>query len=544
SPNCTVNNSANSYGILSGFSSNVGYDLTTGLGSVNAANLANNWSSVSYNSTSTTLSLSPSPTNITHGTPVTANVTVTSGTGTPTGDVTINAATTNGSVGGGTLSGGSYSGTFNNFPGSSGTTYQVRAHYGGDATHAASDSNAVTITVSSENSKTTLQTLFYNPANGTVGTASSVFYGQYLALIKFAVAGASCSSTTPCDGVPTGTVAVKNNGAAYGSGNYGLNSEGVAEIQTVDLLPATYSFSGTYSGDASFNASTSGTSGFTVTKAPTTTTFTSSATTLASGQSATLTVNVPTQSYGSILQTGTISILNGSTVLATAPVKGASSSTTGLNSATATYTLNASQLNAGSNSITVQYSGDGNYLGSTSAATTITLATGGTSSFSLSASPAGLTVSRGSSGTSTISVAAVNGFSSSVGLSWSISGSPTGAGCTLSPSSVTPGTTSTLTITTVRGSSQTGVFSQWRPVAFSGVTIAGLILVMIPRRRRFAPLLGVLLLLGVAGVISGCGGGSSGSSSTPGTPTGSYTVTVTGTSGSITQTTSVSLTVN
>ncbi|HEY1212929.1 MAG TPA: S53 family peptidase, partial [Bryobacteraceae bacterium] len=122
SANCTVNNSANSYGILSGFTSNVGYDLTTGLGSVNAANLANNWSTVTYNSTSTTLSLSP--TTITHGTSVTANVAVTSGSGTPTGDVTINGATPNGSVGtgnvapvigtlgAGTLSGGSYSGTF------------------------------------------------------------------------------------------------------------------------------------------------------------------------------------------------------------------------------------------------------------------------------------------------------------------------------------------------------------------------------------------------------------------------------------------------
>ena len=534
SPNCTVSNSADSYGILSGFSSTVGYDLTTGLGSVNANNLANNWSTVSYNSTSTTLSLSP--TSITHGTSVTANVAVTSGTGTPTGDVTINGATTNGSVGGGTLGSGSYSGTFKNFPGG---TYSVKAHYGGDATHAASDSNAVTMTVAPENSKTTVQTQFYNPSTGAITSQTSMFYGQYLALIKFTVAGANCSSSTPCDGVPTGTVTAQNNGATYG--NVSLNSDGDAEIQTTELAPASYSFSGSYGGDASFNKSTtSSASTFTVTKAATTTSFTSSATTLGTGQTATITINVPTQSYGAF-QTGTVSILNGSTVLGSVSVKGAVSSA-GLNNATATYTLNASQLNSGANSITVQYSGDGNYQGSTSTATTITLTAA--SSFSLSASPASISVSRGSSGTSTISVTAVNGFSSSVGLSCSISGSPTGAGCTFSPSSVTPGTTSTLTVTTVRGSAQSGVFSQWKPMAFGGVTVAGLLLVMIPRRRRFAPLLGVLLLLGVAGAISGCGGGSSGSPSTPGTPAGTYTVTVTGTSGSITQTTSVSLTVN
>jgi len=538
SPNCTVTNSADIYGILSGFSSTVGYDLTTGLGSVNASNLANNWSTVTYNSTSTTLSLLPSPTNITHGTPVTVNVAVSSGSGIPTGDVAINGSTTNFSVGRGTLNAsGSYSGTFNNFPGG---TYSVKAHYGGDATHAASDSNPVTLMVAPENSKVAVQTLFYNPANNAVGTVSSMFYGQYLALIKFTVAGASCSSSVPCDGVPTGTVTAQNNGATYG--NVSLNSDGDAEIQTTTLTPGNYSFSGSYSGDASFNKSaTSSPSTFTVTKAATTTTFTSSATTLATGQTATLSIKVPTLSYGDF-QTGTVSILNGNTVLGTVSVKGAVSSA-GLNNATAAYTLNASQLNSGANSITVQYSGDGNYQGSTSTATTITLATGGTSSFSLSASPTSLTVSRGSSGTSTISITAVNGFSSSVGLSCSISGSPTGAGCTLSPSSATPGTTSTLTITTVRGSAQSGVFSHWRPVAFGSVTVAGLLLVMVPRRRRFAPLLGVLLLFGIAGFVSGCGSGS-GSSSTPGTPTGTYTVTVTGTSGSITQTTSVSVTVN
>ncbi|WP_187143001.1 Ig-like domain repeat protein [Terriglobus albidus] len=530
SPNCTVNNSADSYGILSGFSSTVGYDLTTGLGSVNATNLANNWSTVTYNSTSTTLSLSP--TSITHGTSVTASVSVSSGSGTPTGDVTINGATTNGSVGSGTLNGGSYSGTFNNFPGG---TYSVKAHYGGDATHAASDSNAVTMTVTPENSKTTAQTLFYNPSNGTVGTASSIFYGQYLALIKFTVAGANCPSTPPC-GIPTGTITVRNNGATYVPSSYTLNSDGVAEIQTTTLVPAAYSFNGTYSGDASFTASTSGTSAFTVTKAPTSTTVSASSTGLIPGQSTTLTINVPTQSYGDF-QTGTVSILNGSSVLATVAVKGTYSTTTGQNYATATYTLNGSQLSTGANSITAQYNGDGNYSSSTSTATTITLAP-----FSLSASPTSVTVSAGSSATSTISVAAASGFTSSVALSCSISGSPTGVGCTLSPSSVNPGTTSTLTITTVHSSARTGVFSEWRPAVFSGVTVAGLLLLTVPRRRRFASLLGVALLLAIAGVAGGCGGGSS--SSKPGTPTGTYTVTVSGTSGSTTQTASVALTVN
>jgi len=93
----------------------------------------------------------------------------------------------------------------------------------------------------------------------------------------------------------------------------------------------------------------------------------------------------------------------------------------------------------------------------------------------------------------------------------------------------------------VHSSAKAGVFSEWRPIAFGGVTVAGLVLLTVPRRRRFASLLGVTLLLAVAGVAGGCGGGSS---SKPGTPTGTYTVIVSGTSGSTTQTASVALTVN
>lgn len=42
SPNCTVNTSGDTIGVLNGYSAGTGYDLATGLGSVNAANLVNN----------------------------------------------------------------------------------------------------------------------------------------------------------------------------------------------------------------------------------------------------------------------------------------------------------------------------------------------------------------------------------------------------------------------------------------------------------------------------------------------------------------------
>jgi len=46
-PNCTTSTSGDQVGILSGYSAAAGYDLTTGLGSFNVANLVNNWASAS-----------------------------------------------------------------------------------------------------------------------------------------------------------------------------------------------------------------------------------------------------------------------------------------------------------------------------------------------------------------------------------------------------------------------------------------------------------------------------------------------------------------
>ena len=71
-----------------------GYDLATGLGSVNVANLITNWSAVTFSPTATQFTLNGGTTGvltITHGDSVAVNATVTpnSGTGTPTGNVAL-----------------------------------------------------------------------------------------------------------------------------------------------------------------------------------------------------------------------------------------------------------------------------------------------------------------------------------------------------------------------------------------------------------------------------------------------------------------------
>src|SRR5271157_5748779 len=147
-----------------------GYDLATGLGSVNAANLVNNCASVSFNHTTSALT-NLSPTTVTHGLPVsfTINVAPGSGSGTPTGDVSLIAQAGNSSsnstgIGSFTLSNGSFSGTTNMLPGGK---YGVTAHYAGNGTYGASDSTPpVQVTVSPEGSQTHVALLTFDPTTG------------------------------------------------------------------------------------------------------------------------------------------------------------------------------------------------------------------------------------------------------------------------------------------------------------------------------------------------------------------------------------------
>ena len=75
--------------------------------------------------------------------------------------------------------------------------------------------------------------------------------------------------------------------------------------------------------------------------------------------------------------------------------------------------------------------------------------------FSISASPTSLTIQQGSSGSSTVTVTSINGFNQPVQLS--VSGAPSGVTATVSPSQVTPpaGGTATSTLTVSVGTAAT-----------------------------------------------------------------------------------------
>jgi len=87
-----------------------------------------------------------------------------------------------------------------------------------------------------------------------------------------------------------------------------------------------------------------------------------------------------------------------------------------------------------------------------------------TPDFTISASPASLSVLQGTSGTSTVSTAAINGFNASIALS--ASGAPAGVTVGFSPSSIAaPGTGSSTVTFTVASSTALGTY----PITITGV---------------------------------------------------------------------------
>src|SRR5882757_262508 len=406
-PNCTVTNSGDSYGVLSGYASATGYDLATGLGSVNAANLVNSWSNASFIASATTLTLSPS--SITHGSQVSASVRVVSTTGTPTGNVSINALASNGSVQNGTLQNGSYSGSLSNFPGGA---YSVQAHYGGDGTYAPSDSNPVTLTVSPESSTTTLRALVYTPSSGTsvpLNSGATYPYGGYF-LLNAQVAGGSGQRTA------TGNIALTDSGTPLDGGIFRLNSTSITEDQTRSLVAGTHVITAAYSGDASFNPSTSSSFTLNITKASTASTLQANLPVLFAAGTLILTAQINARDYGSNQQqgygasapSGTVTFSSGSSILGTAALTQKTYPAAASDSSSVVFALPASLLPIGANAVTVSYAGDTNYAPSASAPAivTVTGSTQGASSTSLNLSAA--TVAAGGSYTFTSTVTPTN----------------------------------------------------------------------------------------------------------------------------------------
>jgi len=371
-----------------------------------------------------------------------------------------------------------------------------------------------------------LQTAAVTPPNTSAtaltASASAVSTGQSVTLTATVTASSG-------SGTPTGTVMFLDGTASLGTGT--LNASGVATFSTTSLAVGVQSLTATYGGDTNFSGSTSSAVTVTVTAGVATTTkLASSAASAVTGTSLTFSAVVSAAS-GSATPTGTVTFLDGATTLGT-----------GTLGATGTATYATSALAVGTHSITASYAAAAGFAASTSSAVSVTI-TAVPATFSLGLSPATGTVSSGGSATTTITLTPAGGFSQAVSLA--CSGAPQGATCTISPASLTPSgssaATAAMTISTASAMNRPGISGSPRGTAALAFLGGGAFLSFALLRRRREKLWGMQLGLGLvllgATLFAGCGGGSGGNTG------GTYTLTVTGTSGTLTQTTTYSLTV-
>jgi len=303
----------------------------------------------------------------------------------------------------------------------------------------------------------------------------------------------------------------------------------------------THQIQASYPGNSTYSASTSNSVALTAEQATPSITLSLSASTITTAQPLTATIaisgpaNDPTP-------TGSITLTSGSYT----------STSTPLSSGSATITIAAGALAVGSDTLNAAYSGDKNYTTATaSAPVTVTAIP---PSFAITSTSVTITTPGSTtSNTSTITVTPAGGFTGTVALVAALSSSPAGAvdpptfsfGST--PSVAITGTTpGTATLTIQTSAAATALLNS--PKLFRSLTADATfacLLISISFWRKRKPIGSItlpLLLLLFTASISGCSSGPT-TPPNPGTTPGTYTVTVTGTSGALTTTSAVTFTI-
>ena len=433
----------------------------------------------------TSTGLNVSATSVPYGNPVTLTATVTPG---GTGTVAfVNGSTV---VGQTTLSGGVATLTTTTVPAG---TYVVTATYLGDGNYSSSTSGPVTLTVTKRTGP---------GPNGaaltvTVNNATRAF-GQGNPAFSYTVTGTLVNNDTYATAV-TG-VPVFSTPATVTSpvGNYPVSVTGLSSANYVIGF-----VNGTLA----------------VTKGTPAVILTSSLNPSTYQQGVTFTA---TLSAGA---TGTVGFQDGTAVFCNAVAVADSTA----NCASAT-------LAAGTHPITAVYSGDSNYNGANS--TVLSQVVVNPADFAISATTPSQIVSPGAIATYTFHIMSVTApFTNAVTLT--ASGLPAGSSYTFTPASVTPGANgadSTLSITVPK---QSALMRDGSRTPFI-VAVLLLPLAALGRSRRRLPRLMLWLLLTLPSfcVVTGCGVGGYFNQ-----PEHTYVITVSGTSGSLVHSTTVTLTV-
>jgi subtilase family serine protease len=250
SPNCTALNTGDLVGTLANSSGSAaydavrGFDLATGLGSLNVSNVVNAWASESGGAAAT-VSVTSSASAILAGSTLTVTVTASGSDslGTPTGSVVL-------AGGGYSVSQGLTSGVATiTIPANSLSTGKdtLTASYSGDSNYAAA-TGSVNVTVTNASGVTVTPALItvdtgqslgvsatVTGANGTPTGTATLAAGGYTSPAATLSSNGTVTFTIPADSLTAGTATVT---ITYsGDSNY-VGSAGTA---TVTVIPSTYS---------------------------------------------------------------------------------------------------------------------------------------------------------------------------------------------------------------------------------------------------------------------------------------------------------------
>jgi Bacterial Ig-like domain (group 3)/FG-GAP-like repeat len=348
----------------------------------------------------------------------------------------------------------------------------------------------------------------------------------------------SVTFTASVPAAATGTMTFRDGAVVLGTG--AVNA-GIAVLTTSNLTIGSHTITASYGGNNIYDVATSAPLGEVIGKIPTAVTLTQSAVSQLLHNSVTFAATV---TAASPTPTGTVTFLEGTTVLGTTALDTNGTVVALAKSAGAAYATSA--LSTGSHQIVAVYSGDASFAASTSAPVTyivqdFTNTVNGTASQN---------VFPGDKTSYKFDLAPLGANTFLSDLNLTITGLPPGTTYTFTPATITAGSGTTsvvLDITTSSSLSAQNRMPKGDPMSQRGVSIAlgmlglfGLGVVRKHGRRMPRMLMVFLLLLGsllpVAG-LSGCAGGYF--TLTPTT----YSVSVTGTEGSIQHTATATLVV-
>jgi len=330
-----------------GFAAEAGYDLATGLGTVNAAKLVENWLQAQANGSLVATIVETNPAGVTLNPGATlvlsSSVSGTGGQPTPTGTVQFFDDTTLQDVGSQVSLDSSGHAFYTETGQLAVGGHNIEAVYSGDSNYQSGNSQPVTINVQPSTTTTVVSASTTTPTAGQTITVT-----------------VTISAANPGATPPTGTVNVTLDGISQGYASLSTNNS-VTSAQLSVTIPggaSTYTLQGIYGGDANYDQSTSSVLTLTLTKGTTTTTLTASPSIVSSTTPETLTATVAaaaSSSGNSSTITGSVTFYDGTTAVGTSPVSGGTAVLAGVVlSATTTHSL------------TAVYSGDVSWNGSTS----------------------------------------------------------------------------------------------------------------------------------------------------------------------------------